>query len=105
MKHKSGLVMLALLGAALPVPAQASDHSNNPTMQSVATSDFSSAATKKKKRKHAVVVDAPVRRAYGWRGPDPSLDAYGRPYRPPSYLGPCVFDLGYGRFRSCDSDR
>ena len=39
---------------------------------------------------------------YRASGPaDPSFDRYGRPYRP-TVQGPCMVDLGYGRFARCD---
>ena len=39
---------------------------------------------------------------YRASGPaDPSFDRYGRPYRP-TVQGPCMIDLGYGRFARCD---
>jgi len=59
-------------------------------------------AAKKQKHKRAVTAypDYPPYR-YGWRGPDPSFDQYGRPYRNP-FPGQCMVDLGYGRWESCD---
>jgi len=39
---------------------------------------------------------------YRASGPaDPSFDRYGRRYRP-TVQGPCMVDLGYGRFARCD---
>ncbi len=39
---------------------------------------------------------------YRASGPaDPSFDRYGRRYRP-TVKGPCMVDLGYGRFARCD---
>jgi hypothetical protein len=32
---------------------------------------------------------------------DPSFDRFGRPYQP-TVQGPCMIDLGYGRFARCD---
>jgi hypothetical protein len=46
---------------------------------------------------------APVAKAHRnhfW--PDPSFDRNGRPYKP-NVLYPCMIDLGYGRFGTCDS--
>jgi hypothetical protein len=34
--------------------------------------------------------------------PDPSFDRNGRPYKPNVHY-PCMVDLGYGRFGTCDS--
>ena len=98
MRPKLALAMCFMFAAAMTtLPAQGRDLSAGP---SVRPHEFSAATTKKKKRK--VVVAAPAPRAFGWRGADPSFDQNGRPYQPPAYLGGCVLDLGYGRFKSCN---
>lgn len=50
------------------------------------------------KKRYPQTTHAPYRAS----GPaDPSFDRYGRPYRP-TVQGPCMIDLGYGRFARCD---
>ena len=61
-----------------------------------------SAAKKKKKHRHQVVVRraVPGYVAHPWA--DPSFGPDGRPYRNPYPPNVCSIDEGYGRFSPCD---
>ena len=106
--------LFALLCAAAVVtsvsaaPVKAASVSDSGQM-----SDHSSAKKKKAvKSSHSRHYRAPAygygmqgyggRTAFGQYRSDPSFDPSGRPWRP-NFYAPCTEDLGYGRFKSCDS--
>lgn len=101
---KPAILLAACLGLSLAC-TEATASALPASQAAVAATDFSARKQAKEKRKpvHPVPPRAPY--PWGWRafGADPSFDAYGRPYRPPSHIR-CPIDLGYGRWTSCDVD-
>lgn len=65
-------------------------------------SDISAAKKKKKSAHYYYAPGYQARGAFGRYRSDPSFDPYGRPWRP-NFYSTCTEDLGYGRFKSCNS--
>ena len=90
---------LTLLAAAaavvMTVPVAHAAEPMRTDRPTVSNADEISAASRKYRRYYS----QRGYRAYG--AADPSFDRYGRPYRP-TVSGPCMIDLGYGRFARCD---
>jgi hypothetical protein len=89
------ILLAAAAAVVLAAPAATAHEPMRKDRPAVSNADEISAASRKYRRYYS----QRGYRAYG--AADPSFDRYGRPYRP-TVSGPCMIDLGYGRFARCD---